>query len=136
MADQISVPNPGAPLPPFYPSCENHIYSTTFTPDIVLRQLSKLDSGKATGPDNIAARVIKQCAPENAERLANLFTLSFPRSRLPSQWKDANVIPVFKKGDRSCPSNYRPISLLCIVVRESRKTYSEEGHGLVRNMSR
>jgi len=115
MADQNSVPNPGAPLPPFNLSCDNHLNSTTFTPDIVLRQLSKLDSAKATGPDNIAARVIKQCAPEIAEPLANLFTLSFSRSRLPSQWKDANVIPVFKKGERSCPSNYRPISLLCIV---------------------
>src|SRR5258705_8700166 len=58
MADQNSVLNPGAPLPPFHLSCDNHINSTTFTPDIVLRQLSNLDSAKATGPDNIAARVM------------------------------------------------------------------------------
>src|SRR5258705_477111 len=122
MADQNSVPNPGAPLPPFYPSCDNHINSTTFTLDIVLCQLSKLDSG----PDNIAARVIKQCAPEIAELLANLFTISFSRSGLPSQWKDANVIPGFKKGDSSCPSNYRPISLLCIVSKVMERIVADD----------
>src|SRR5258705_1278809 len=100
MADQNSVPNPGAPLLSFHPSCDNHINSTTFTPDIVLRQLSKLDSGKATGPDNIAARVHDQAmCSGNCGAIGQSFTLSFFRTRLPSQWKDGNVIPVFIRGD-------------------------------------
>ena len=35
--------------------------------------------------------------------------------RLPSQWKEANICGVFKKGRRSNPENYRPISLTCTV---------------------
>ena len=33
---------------------------------------------------------------------------------LPADWKEANVVPLFKKGDRSIASNYRPVSLTCI----------------------
>ena len=44
-----------------------------------------------------------------------LFNLSLQSSSYPNQWKEANVIPLFKKGDRSIPSNYRPISLISSI---------------------
>ena len=39
------------------------------------------------------------------------------QGKLPNIWKDANVSPVFKKGDKSEPSNYRPISLTCVLCK-------------------
>ena len=127
MADQNCIPNPGAPVPVPTPADHNHTLNTVlFSPDIVLRQLSKLDSTKATGPDGIGARVLKKCAPEIAGILAKIFGLSFSVSKLPSQWKDADVVPVFKKGDRSSPSNYRPISLLCIVGKVMERIVSDK----------
>jgi len=47
-----------------------------------------------------------------AESFADLCNLSFERGEFPSEWKKANVIPLFKKGDRQLRENYRPVSLL------------------------
>ena len=45
----------------------------------------------------------------------HLFNMSFESGKIPTEWKKALVVPVFKRGDKSLPMNYRPISLLCIV---------------------
>ena len=46
-----------------------------------------------------------------------IFTKSLETGKLPSKWLDANISPVYKKGDRSLPSNYRPISLTCVLCK-------------------
>ena len=43
---------------------------------------------------------------------SKLFNKSLQTGRFPTQWKQANVCPVFKKENRSDKTNYRPISLL------------------------
>lgn len=46
-------------------------------------------------------------------RAFSLFSnLSLQRGAFPAQWKAANIIPLFKKDDRQCKLNYRPVSLL------------------------
>ena len=77
--------------------------------------LDHLDVSKATGPDNIPGRVLKECAREIAPSLTKLCNLSLSLGEFPSQWKRANVVPVYKKGDRNLCDNYRPVSLLCIT---------------------
>ena len=47
--------------------------------------------------------------------LTLLFKKRFAPGHIPTQWKQANVVPVHKKGNKSQVSNYRTISLLCIV---------------------
>ena len=77
--------------------------------------LATINPHKSMGPDNISGFVIKNCAVSIAYPLSLLFNLSFNTGQLPEEWKLANIVPVFKKGDRSCVENYRPISLTCIV---------------------
>ena len=67
------------------------------------------------GPYSLSSHVLKECVPELAPSLAHLFTRSFQSGCIPVQWKQGNVVPVHKKGDKSQVSNYRPISLLCIL---------------------
>ena len=55
------------------------------------------------------------CARDISSSLASLFNRSFAEGSLPLEWKQALVVPVFKRGDKSLPTNYRPISLLSIV---------------------
>jgi len=86
-------------------------------PKCVRRTLQSLDTSKASGPDGIPAIVLKQCARVLATPLAKLFNLSLKQGYFPEKWKEARVQPAFKKGDHSCVTNYRPISLLPIVAK-------------------
>ena len=76
--------------------------------------LCGLDVHKACGPDGIYPRLLKETTHSVAPMLTLLYQASLKQHKVPSEWKKALVAPVFKKGDRTNPSNYRPISLTCI----------------------
>jgi len=64
--------------------------------------------------DSIPPFVLKHCAEEISPVLNVIFTKSLSSGTLPSDWKKANICPVFKKGRRDNACNYRPISLASI----------------------
>ena len=80
--------------------------------DRVRSILHELNIHKACGPDNVSARVIWECRAELAHPLTVLFTKSLERGVFPGRWAEANIVPIFKKGSRKLPENYRSISLL------------------------
>ena len=67
---------------------------------------------KACGPDGISARIIRECCDELAVPLAKLCSLSFAQGIFPTRWKQANIVPIFKKGCAKNPNNYRSVSLI------------------------
>ena len=77
--------------------------------------LRNLDTSKASGPDGIPARLLKECSQQIAPSLCSLFNLSLQFSWIPSEWKSADVAPIHKKDSKEPAENYRPISLLSIV---------------------
>lgn len=77
--------------------------------------LQSLDPSKASGPDNISPRVLKQTATSIAPSLARIFNFSLASKKCPDAWKLANVTPLHKKDNRQQVKNYRPISLLSCV---------------------
>ena len=83
----------------------------------VLRTLSKLNPHKAAGPDQIKPIILKNLSTPLSPILKHLFQKSLDSGTLPPIWKDANVAPVYKKGERSNPANYMPISLTCILCK-------------------
>ena len=90
------------------------VSSIAVSNDGVLKQLNNLGIHKAAGPDEIPARLLKEYAQLIAPILTKTYQNSIDRGAIPKDWKKANVTLLFKKGDRSNASNYRPISLTCI----------------------
>ena len=88
-----------------------------FTPKGVEKLLLGLKIHKAAGPDGITPRVLKQLAKTLAPILCHIFRLSYETGEIPEDWREANVVPIYKKGNRSTPVNYRPISLTCICCK-------------------
>ena len=86
----------------------------TFSVEGIRQLLFELDANKANGPDEIPPFVLKECAEEISPVLQIIFTKSLSSGVLPSDWKKANICPVFKKGRRDEAKNYRPISLTSI----------------------
>ena len=80
----------------------------------ILKLLSNLQPHKAAGPDEIRPIVLRELRTEIAPIIQLIFEKSLFTGKLPSDWTRANVSPIFKKGD---PSNYRPISLTCILCK-------------------
>ena len=71
-------------------------------------QLYQLNVHKSMGPYGIHARVLKQLADVTARPLSITYQRSWESREVPADWKPANVIPIYKKGVREDPGNYRP----------------------------
>ena len=77
---------------------------------------------KQAGPDGIPNLVLKKLSFQLSCPLSYIFDASFKSHCLPSMhWLQVFVTPVFKKGSRSYPNNYRPISLTCTCCRVMEK---------------
>ena len=79
--------------------------------------LKGMNASKAAGPDNIHGIVLKNCAASLAKPLSLLFNTSYNTGCIPAEWKLALVVPVYKKGEKGCVDNYRPISLTCLAMK-------------------
>ena len=92
----------------------------TFTTNGIEHLLKNLKPGKVAGPDDIPTWILKICAVQVAPILQVIFTQLPNSGTLPNDWLTANVIPIYKKGNKSIPTNYRPISLTaaCCKVME------------------
>ena len=82
------------------------------TPDDVTNVLKTLDNIK---PHGIPARLLVETASQISPSLYELFNKSLRTGMVPFDWKLANVVPVYKKGDQEFVENYRPISLLSLI---------------------
>ena len=106
-------------LPEFVPSLsENKSLNCVLFPfHKVLKTLKSLPSKCSKTPDGFLAFFLKSLAPAIAFPLSLLFEMSMSTGHIPLVWKTAFVCPVFKKGSRKQPSNYRPISQMCILCK-------------------
>ncbi|KFP57002.1 hypothetical protein N323_03318, partial [Cathartes aura] len=73
----------------------------------------QLDAHKSRGPDDIHPRALKELADVIAGPLFIIFQLSWESGNVPVNWKMANV-PIFKKGKKEDPGNYKPVSLTSV----------------------
>ena len=83
----------------------------------VVKLLKHLKPHTATGPDGIPAMLLREAAVELAPAIALLFQASISQGTVPTSWKKAHIVPIYKKGSRAQASNYRPVSLTSILCK-------------------
>ena len=107
--DGRELPDMGKPYP--------GMHDIVFTQNGVEKLLEDIKPGKAAGPDELPARVLKESAKEISAILTMIFQRSYESGTIPDDWSSARISAIYKKGDKSTPSNYRPVSLTCIICK-------------------
>ena len=69
------------------------------------------------GPDEVHPKILKELSRELSQPLSILFNKSIRESKLSRTWKTALISVLFKKGDKTLASNYRPVSLTSIICK-------------------
>ena len=95
----------------------NSLSNCCVTVDEFEKAIFNLKPNKSPGPDSFHPKFLKSCSKSLALPLKLLFDLTLFKGALPIEWKTAEVRPIFKKGDKSNPGNYRPVSLTSIICK-------------------
>lgn len=86
--------------------------SVNITLDMVTRAIHRLKLRKSPGPDSIGNEFLKYGGGTLAKHIHHLFSKILQEKKVPDEWKDSHTIPIFKKGNKLLPENYRGITLL------------------------
>ena len=124
---------------PFLRKTTPGIKNIVVTTNGIIRLLNDLKPSKSAGLDEIHPHVLKETSTQVAPYLKYIFQKSLETSSLPQDWRVATVCPIYKKEDRSCPNNYRPVSLTSVVCKVlehivcSNLMNHLDAHGLITN---
>lgn len=95
--------------------CENKFSFQVITEELVTSAIKNVQLNKATGINDIQARVLKDNPDILSAPLCHLFNHSLNANSYPYVLKMTKVVPVYKTGNHNIPGSYRPISVLSIV---------------------
>ena len=110
---QCSLVNNNSELPSVLTKKTCRLLSTVeFSTNDILKIIRNLNLNKAHGHDMISIQMLKICDESICKPLRIIFRPCLENGKFPSEWKKANVVPVFKKSNKQELKNYRPISLL------------------------
>lgn len=110
--DQTLLDDRNARVPDVEVYVENILSTLVISPFEIESVMKSLSLGKAVGSDDINNRILRELAHELSYPLSSLINQSLQLGLFPDTWKDALVCPIFKGGESTSVSNYRPISLL------------------------
>ena len=118
---QCTVIDTGSAVPNDVPFHVPPLSNFHISDEKILRIIRSLNPNKAHGWDNISVRMIKISDEALVVPLRLIFENCKNKGIFPQIWKQANVVPVHKKSSKQLKQNYRPISLLPIFWKNSRK---------------
>ena len=107
------------PFTKFEGNTSDHLGQLFVTPEMIAKKINKMKDNKSPGVDGIPPKLLKEIVMQISTPLAKLLNFSLEEGIVPSEWKEANITPLFKKGSRNKPENYRPgclISVLCKLL--------------------
>ena len=113
-------------LPDFNPTCDARLDSFSCSVNNVVKVIRKLKNNSSPGIDNYTPFFLKQILAHIANPLTKLFNVSLSEGVVPSDWKTAIIIPIFKKGDPQRASQYRPVSLTSVICKTLERIIREQ----------
>ena len=87
------------------------------TPELVAKKIKAMKDNKSPGVDGIPPKLLMETVEQISIPLARVFNLSLTEGVVPFEWKEATIIPLFKKGSRNKSENYRPVSLTSVICK-------------------
>ena len=105
------------PITNFEGDKSEHLGQLFVTPEMIAKTIKKMKNNKSPGVYGIPPKLLKKIVEQISTPLAKVFNLSLEERIVPSEWKEANITPLFKKGSRSKRENYRPVSLTSVVCK-------------------
>ena len=118
-------------VPDFEMRTDSFIDNIDINTNDIIDVIKSLKTNKASGIDEISHIMLRNTAESVCHPLLLLFQRSLNTSTFPSLWQMARVMPIFKKGDRYLPSNYRPIALLSTVGKLFERLIHKHVHNFV-----
>ena len=112
--DITSLP---VPFTKFEGNTSKHLGQLFVILEMIAKKIKKMKDNKSPGVDGIPPKLLKEIFEQISTPLAKLFNLSLEEGIVPSEWKEGNITPLFKKGSRNKPENYRPVSLTSVVCK-------------------
>ena len=113
----VFVDEGDGPIPAFEATYQTELNDIIISDDEMYKVLNSLNISKSPGPDTIHPKVLKELSRELSHPLKLLFLRTLKDGKLPDSWKVAEVKPIFKKGRKDSPGNYRPVSLTSILCK-------------------
>ncbi|KAK2193375.1 hypothetical protein NP493_13g00004 [Ridgeia piscesae] len=84
---------------------------------MVAKKIRDMKHNKSPGVDGIPPKLLLEIVEQISIPLATVFNLLLEEGVASLEWKEANIIPLFKKGSRNKSDNYRPVSLTSVICK-------------------
>ena len=81
------------------------------------KKIKAMKDNKSPGVDGIPPKLLMETVEQISIPLARVFNLSLKEGVVPFEWKEVNIIPLFKKGSRNNSEIYRPVSLTSVICK-------------------
>ena len=93
------------------------IESMHLTEEDFTKAIDLIPSNSASGPDKFPIRILKECKQELSKPLCIIWRQSLETGEIPHKYLEQTIVPIFKKGNKADPANYRPVSLTSHIIK-------------------
>ena len=95
----------------------DYLGQLTVNPKMVAIKIRDMKNNKSPGVDVIPPKLLLKIVEQISIPLATVFNVSLEEGIVPLEWKEGNIIPLFKKGSRNKSENYRPVNLTSVICK-------------------
>jgi len=113
----VFTKEPQGEVPSFEKRTQSEMCFPIIKKETIETHLKNMDATKSPSPDGHHPRFMKEIAQYISEPLCTIFQTSILLGIVPSQWRNARVSAIYKKGNKKLASNYRPVSITSILCR-------------------